>query len=497
MGTYINGVLDAYREQTVKLFTQANPNNVGVQIVSSDQLNRFAKEKGLKTKDGLGEPLSHVNEVALLYNTGGLFADCSLEASVLNTTLNPIYSLANIIPVRPFNVEKIRYAFLTSIGDPDDTYPDEPCDPAPVVGDIDGAFAEFYPGRISYRTKTMELDALISKAHRGIAEDLYLVGSVRGVSAFPTQEQLADRDFISRAAVRRQMQLVGRAFQRDLLNQLWVGDPTNVAVNTAGGGRKEFWGLNSLIDDNYDVALEKPFVTGTNTASLNSDVKTFNNVIGGEESLYNYMQVLEDTLFQRASMNGLLPVEWVWVMHPTIWSELVKHLPCEMLTDSCGYSNVSFTISADNGMGIQAIRQQMQNSMQISVNGRTNPVILDHSLPITTDNAGSPTYTSSIFLIPLRVAGEEVLFWTHRDYSLFDQVLSPIPGSADVGLRGWTDGGKYHFIVERSRRCFEVEGKTEIGLVFRAPWLAGRIDGVQANRLQPAPTWKTLEATAP
>jgi hypothetical protein len=499
MGTYISNAIDAYREQTVKLFSMANPNHLGVQIVSSQELNNFAKQKqkSMMTKDGLGEPLAHENEVALLYNTGGLFADCCLEASVLNTTLNPIYSLANIIPVRPTNLEKLRFAFLTSISDPTTDYPDYPCDPSPVVGDIDGAFAEFYPGRISYRTKTMELDALISKACRGISEDLYLVGSVRGVSAFPTQEQLSDRNFVSRAAVRRQIQLIGRAFQRDLLKQLWTGDPTNGAVNTANGGRKEFWGLNHFIADDYQTELNKPWVDGNNRASLNSDVKDFgSNVIGGEVSLYNYLQTLEDTIFQRASMNGLLPTEWVWVMHPHIWSELVKHLPCEMLTDSCGYSNVQFTISADNGMGIQSIRQQMQNSMQISVNGRTHPVILDHSIPATQNVAGeTPLYTSTIYFIPLRVAGEEVLYWTHRDYSLFDEVLSPIPGTADVGLRGWTDGGRFHFIVERSRRCFEVEAKGEFGLVFKAPWLAGRIDNVVANPLQQKPHWNTLPTT--
>src|SRR5688572_12571325 len=107
MSTYIDSVIDAYREQTVQLFAQANPNKIGLRIVSSDQLGDTIKSrKGLTTKDGLGEAVAHTNQVALLYNTGGLFADCCLEASVLNTTLNPIYSLANIIPVRRTSTEK-------------------------------------------------------------------------------------------------------------------------------------------------------------------------------------------------------------------------------------------------------------------------------------------------------------------------------------------------------------------------------------------------------
>lgn len=450
-----------------------------------------------KLNKALGDNVTPASLVSLPYATGGIFADCSLEMAIMNLLIQPIYSMANLVPVMPDNNDKIKFGYLSAISNASGNYPTAPCDPSPVVGDIDAAYAEFSPGRMSYRTKTMELDQLIRRAHAGIREDLYLVGKVRGVSAIPTMEQLADRDFVKRAAVRRQLQLVMRQMQLDFIHQFWSGDPTDNAVNTSGGGRKEFWGLNNLIANDYG---SKAFITGNNKTLLNSYVLDFqenaqNGVVGGGYGIYEYLQQMEDYVYQKAAMTGLLPTEWSWVMHPILWSELVKWLPCEMLTDSCGVpavgnslagAGVNVNVSGDNGMGIQALRQQLNQSMSLTVNGRTHNVILDSGIPVTQgDDGGSPAtpiaeYTSSIYFVPTNVAGETVLEWRHRDYTSFEQVLSPIPSSADVGLRGWTDGGRFHAIVERAMRCFEIDVKTEFGLVFRAPHLAARLDNVVA-----------------
>lgn len=479
--TYLEMMVEKYRQQTLFAFKDANPNQIGIAALKS-------YEKEFNTKDGLGEPIPHTNQTELLYNTGGLFADCCLESPILNTLIQPIYAMANLIPVRATIQERTRYGFLTEISDPGTNYPDEPCDDPPVVGDLSGAcFADFAPGRISWKTNTMEVDALIRNACRGITDNLYFVGSIRGVSAVPTSAMLNDRDVVKRAAVRRQIGFLGRQLQRDILRQFWSGDPTNVANNTPGGGRREFWGLNNMIRDDYGTPAV-PWVTGTNCSNLNSDVKDFgNNCIGGAVGLYRYMQELEDTIYQRAMYQGLLPTQWVWVMHPILWAEIVKTLPCEMLTYSCVNPGITVNVGGDNGLGMVALQQELRNSMRITVNGRSYPVILDQAMPIVTNPGPTPSYTSSIYFIPLNVAGEEVLYFQHMDYTQFGEQLAPIPGSADVGLHGWTDGGRFHFLVERSRWCFEILAKTELALVFRAPWLAGRIDNINACPLQSKP----------
>ena len=429
------------------------------------------------------------NEAQLFYASGGLFADCTLERPVLNATLNPTQGLANMIPVQPTTDEQVKFGFLTDIADGEAGPQDTPCEPAPETGNVSACFASFGIGRLEYQTRTMEIDALIRKAHRGIQEDLYFVGDIRGVSALqPARELVGNNDLITQGAVRRQIMLWGRRTQKTLRSWFWSGNPTAGAQNGAGGGWKSFWGLNSLIANDYD---SKAFVTGTNCAALNSVVTDISLETGdgqiGIDSVYAYMQEVESSIYMRAQLMGLLPTTWVWVMHPITWSELVKYLPCDMISDSCSVpSGTTKTVNLnDGGTGIfnLAMRQQLMNTMSIDVNGRNHTVVLDDTVPVTQGTIGTspvyPTYRASIYFVPLNVAGEDVLYWRHMDYSLFDEALSPIPGNL-TDMRGWSDGARFHWIIERLARCFVIRGKVEPALVFRAPHLAGRIDGTLA-----------------
>lgn len=486
----MNGMLDAYSRQGMAVFAQGGNTNSLYNWSVPQQLSEGTVQKAVGSE----------NAASLFYSGSGFFVDCSLDASIINTTLNPIYSMANMIPVLPTSDRKVAFGYLTSISANTGDYPDYVCDDSPTVGDPSFCRAEYEIGRISYQTKTLELDSLIEKAHRGVREDFYLLGNVRGVSAIATMAQLRDRDFVQRSAVRRQLTLVGRAFQHDVINQFWNGDPTSGVTNTTNGGRKEFWGLNSLIANDYG---SKSFVTGSTCTKLNSYVDTFTGIVGdGTANLYSRLQHMENYLYQRAALQGLLPVESAIVMHPITWSEVVKYLPCEMMGDSCvrpGYdptveSGNQIMVSANDGMSQVYLRTQMMNTMTMTLNGRTYPVILDHGITVdeTVYDAGPPvvplTYTAPIYMVPMRVAGEPTLYWRHKDYTLLEDQLSPIPGS-QTDMRGWSDSGRYHFIIEHSRRCFLVDGKTELGLVFKAPQLAGRIDDVAVSPLGAQENW--------
>src|SRR5690606_33132106 len=138
-------------------------------------------------------------------------------------------------------------------------------------------------------------------------------------------------------------------------------------------------------------------------------------------------------------------VEWVWVMRPEMWAALTKYLPCEMLSGNCatplvGTTPLATQVSIDvSGMGIATVRQQMQSSQRIDVNGRTYRVILDDSMPVTTVAGPPASHESDIYFLPLRVEGQPVLFWDTADYRAVDQALRPVPGGLG-GLRGWHDG---------------------------------------------------------
>lgn len=471
---YGNLKVDAYKYPTLTRAAQT--------------LNKSANLADLKKDVG------NTNTAQLLYVDGGLFTDCCLERPVLNTTLTPIRSLANMIPVVRRNTQKSRYAFLTDIGAPTGTLQDAPCDDPQEVGDLAACFMEMSKGRISFKSRTLELDKLIQRLCDGIRTDLYLVGDVRGVSAPFLGTPQENLSLVYGGAVRRQMQLIGRQLQRELLKQFWVGDPTNAALNSAGGGAKQFWGLDFLISDAYGTAAT-PWVEGTQCDKLNADIKDFGNTCIGAANattglgLYGYMQELEDTLFNRAALQGYSNVEWVWVMHPRMWASLVKHLPCEMLAGTC--STVSGAtaypgnaVMSTDGLAIATVRQELQRTMTIDVNGRNYPVVLDDTLPVTeTVTAAGVTYTGNMYFVPLTVDGEMTLFWETANYMDVAAALAPMANGLQQ-VHGWTDGGFFLWSVEHRNYCFNVRAKMEAALYFLAPFLSGKIENLVSCNLQ-------------
>lgn len=489
--------LKAFNEQVRNVFV---PSGVNVRPDEWDVVSRIEKMHSTYSLEELNDmvlkhdAVGNTNEAQLTHVEGGLFTDCCLERPVMNLTLTPTRSLANMLPVVRRNTQVSKYAFLTEIEEPSGPLPEEPCDPAQPVGNIGACFMETRKGRMSHRTNTLELDRIIQKYCEGLTDDLFVVGDTRGVSSLMPANANQNISLMAQAAVRRQFQLVGRALQRKTLRQFWSGDPDNAAVNT--NAERQFWGMENLIADDYDT---KAWVTGTDCARLNSDIKDFEDTCIGAANatsgvgLYYYMQELEDTLTQKASYHGHTNVEWVYVMHPTSWSSIVKYLPCEMLSGNCAQPLVGNTPLAGNvqlninDMGIATVRQQLQQSMRIDVNGRSYRVILDDSMPVTrAGTAPNVTHTSDIYFIPLTVDGQRVLFWDVADYRAVARALQPLPGGLGA-MRGWHEGGMFLSVVDQENYCFFVTTKMEGGLVMLAPHLAGRINNVVSCNLQQKP----------
>lgn len=467
--------------------------------------NLFANTLSQLQPKAWGEGLAMSNEAQTFYNTGGLFADCSLEPAVLNATIQPMQTLSNVIPVVFDNSQLLKWAFITAIDDSDDTLPEEACDFGPSTGNMSACFMIATPGRYSTSTKTLEIDEIIKKAHRGITEDLFLVGSVRGVSAIPSRAQLNDFGFTQRAAYRRQMSLAGRKLQRTLGKAFWVGDPTDDSQYTDGGGRVAFRGLDLLIDDDYAA---KEGVTGTNCAALNSDVKTFpfcvNDVDEGGRNMFDYLKALEFTLWNRANGMGLLPFTATFVMRSEMWYSLLQTLPCQMMGNGCqGAANSNTSVNVNDGI-VEVVRARMADSMQLTINGHTYPVVLDDFIPVTQvaipgEGEGDPdlgvSYTSSIYFVPLTVAGEQVLEWRLVDYSEITPALSSLPSEFQSIVSGYSDGGRFHWsmALTGNGRCSKFDVKVEPTLVLRAPMLAGKITDVNACLLQDSSVFNPSE----
>lgn len=460
-----------------------------------DQIARMAEIESQQRSLTIGGSMA----AQLFFNTGGVLADPNLEAPILNLLLAPQDSLANRIPIRMLNLDTIKFAFLTDFDDGSEVTNDGGvCDDSPVSGDFDFVFAEFAPGRISLQSPTVEMESVIALADRGaqwVRDRLYVVGDFAGVSGVPTPEQLLNRNFLMQSVMLREMQKMSRKFNRLMSSWLWSGDTADVTQNSSDPNPNwvSWNGLQILVANDY---ASKAWITGTGAkASLNSVIvdwanRTVNELggAGNAHSFWAVLQGMEHVLYQRASFQGVLPVEWGIVMRGEMWREIAKVLPFQMVGYNfnaavAGNANLNIDNMSNNIFAL-SIRQQLEQNMALTINGRTYPVIIDDFMPYTagTDaTTGEATYTSDVYFMPFTVRGEQVLEWWCQDYSVLFDEFSPIPNTFDAV--GWSDGGLYYNTVgyDPGTTCLVVQSRTKPSLIFRAPHLAGRITNLVAK----------------
>jgi hypothetical protein len=443
---------------------------------------------GFETKHDSG--ISGTHDLARWDVAGGLFADCCLENPVVSLLNRPTQSLGSLVPVMNSNNDIIKNAYLAGDYDVvgDWASMTGKCDTGPSAGTFTDLYAEFRKGRLSFSSRTAELDELIKSACSGINfQNFYFINRNRGVSgSFPAPFQAEQRDEIFTSAIYRELHAIAVAMQQKLLTQFWYGD----GATTAGAGAYlEFYGLDLMITDQYGTAAT-PWVTGTGDDTLlNSDVKVHNANAGeADASGYSLLQKMSEIAFEidnRSRYYGV-QADHAWVMSSFAWKGLVDTLPCEMVNDTCVSGNTvgdttNVTVNASTAE-IAAARRELLATQRITLNGKSYPVIVDDFITVTetdlTATTGGYQYASDIYFVPLRVNGQSSMQWVAADYRAVEQQLAGIPTGMANELRGWSDDGRFHTVLQRDLRCFIVDVKTEMGLMFLWPHLAGRVNGV-------------------
>jgi hypothetical protein len=437
------------------------------------------------------------NDVELWGAEGGLFADCCLDNPVMSLLARPMKAVGMLFPMVPNNNTVISRASLTGNFDVEGDRPDGVCEPGPNAGAFGNIVIEYRKGRLSMSTRTAELDALIENACQGTDPSrFYSIGGTRGVPGPSGIRQRDQTDEIYRSALYRELHAISNRMNWDLMRMFWTGDPAN---DTANGGYKEFRGLLNYIVDDYDDD-GYAWVTNTNgdLVRLNSDVKTFGACVGGvNEDGYGLFQLLEEVEYEvtsRASMAGM-SIDWVIVVPSIIARDITRQLPCEMLTGWCGAAVAEGAVQVNsNDAALIEARNMMQRSQMIALNGKNYSIVEDDFLPVveTLMLDGTTQYTSDLIFLPVRINGQPTIEWDYKDYRSFEAELGQVGSLADE-LRGWSDNGQFHSVLQRDLRCFILDTKIEIGLVFNASGFAGRITGLSACTIQPHITPNTLD----
>ena len=197
--------------------------------------------------------------------------------------------------------------------------------------------------------------------------------------------------------------------------------------------------------------------------------------------------MLEYYLYHNAYRMGFLPVQWVVVMRPELWFELLEIWPCLYNTNKCGAAAVA--AGSNNvlmGDQMTAASNAMQAGEYIDINGRRYPVVADDGIFEASSGIGDPNgnllpgeYASSIYMAPLTIGGGfPVTYRQFIDYRLGGDDANLLRGNATF----WTDRGQFSWALEQTKWCYKLSLKTEQRVVLRTP----QIGPHRPHQVQPA-----------
>lgn len=409
-----------------------------------------------------------------LHGNGSLFGSQSIERDVISAHIRP-EGLMSLLPSIPSVMENPRYGAISGFTATNGSEATNPCDDAPA-GYMKAANLTAQFGRVMRDTQTIEIDKVMLRRNRGDFTDLMLRGKLLGLSGL-TPSSMTEADVLD-VATKAEMVIAGVNVERSLVSQVWTGSPAN---NTAGGGYKEFPGL-----DNQIATGQVDADTNTAVPALDSDIKNFayDAVDGTGRDIVEYLSMLEYYLHFNARRMGLDPTTWVVVMRPELWFELSAVWPCSYLSHRCATSSGSNPIVINDNVNV-SMRDEMRNGMYIDINGNRYPVVADDGIfehtNVNNGNLALGEYASSIYMVPMSITGGfPVTYREYVDYRMAGRDIALLRGKENF----WTDDGMFMWAYEDTNFCYKLKVKTEQRIVLRTPQLAGKIQNVKYSPLQ-------------
>ena len=412
-------------------------------------------------------------DVTPLHGQGGLWAINGLSRDIINAKIEP-FGLSKYLPLLPSNDTNPIFGAVLGIKS-DGTRATEPCEDAPTgymkAGTLTAKF-----GLTRFDTRTIDLMEVGLKKNRGDFTDLTLRGGMLGEAGLSPQSirGMGDREFFVNV-VASEMLIAGVNAQRELSQDLWQG--------TVAAGA--FPGLDLQINTGHVDAY-------TNAAMPAIDSKlydfNYNPVDGASPDIVEIMTAMEHWLYFNAEHMGFAPVQWVLVMRPELYDELIKVWVCKYFTNNCTDNSGNNIVHVNDGTAAD-LRDRMREAHVLPINGRRYPVIEDTGIyqrDWTNDssNLGEGEFASSIYFVPLTVQGGgfRTTYKEYVDYSAAEAMLSMIK----QGKNFWSDGGVFSWSIEDEKGwCAKLALRSQQRVVLRTPHLAGKIQKVKYAPIMP------------
>jgi hypothetical protein len=419
------------------------------------------------------------------HGPGGLFGNPALERPLYSAVISqPFSGLQYVLPVRGTTVTDPLDGIITGVTATTGNNPSGVCDDPPTTGLIKLCQHSFPLGLFSRQTPVFDVRYGNRIASRGEHRDFQVFGDPFKMGQGPFSPSFPATTY-NDAANTNDGKIIWAwmvAWARDFAETIYTGNPAN---NTAGGGYKEFYGLNRLINTGYRDAE-----TGVACPAADSTVFSFanQNVRTSGASIVQTMLQMYYILGSYAARMNLAPARWVLTMPESLFYELTAIWPCSYLTDGCSFTqDDGKRVVVDAGDQIR-MRDEMRGDLtnrtgqHLKMFGQNVPVIIDDA--IVESGLGAGVQSSSIYFIPLQVlGGQYVTYMEYMDYNAIDvpTIAKNWAGDGDFTV---TDGGR--FLIHKkppTNTCVQIAAWTEPRLKLLTPFLAGRIDNVAYNRL--------------
>jgi len=435
--------------------------------------------KSLLSTVSLKDVPSSTPSATMGHGMGGLFSSPGLSKPLFSAMVLPKLGLQAQLPVKAANETNPLYGIITGVTASSGDEPTGVCDDPPVTGVMKLCTHSFVFGRFSRMTKVYDVDRAGRVTNRGEFTDFDIYGNpFAGAGDNPQTPGIIGFDAAKAAQneIAKALFELGVTWSRDFARILYTGTPTN---NTAGGGYREFWGLETLVNTGYQDTE-----TGVACPAADSIVYDYNDV-QIEDDAEGFIRLITSTMRNLkwlASRAGLDPVSWKIVMPFSLFYAITESYPCTYLSYRCQTLN-SAELSL-NSADVERMRDEMRGNLYeytgqyLLIDGQKVPVVLDDAIPETEVAPG--VFSAGVFILPMTVLGRMPV--TYMEYFSYDSPNGAMAMAnlfAPDGSFYTTDSGRFMWHKKPPNNfCVQVLAKTEPRLMLLTPYLAARIDNV-------------------
>lgn len=415
-----------------------------------------------------------------VHGPGGLFGVRGLSRDIISTHTQFTGSLGEQLPIVASNETTPLFPYITGFVRSDQQEKNAVCDDPEEAGNFKTCIQTTVFGRKEFKSREFEISGTGKVINRGEFNDLQIVNSplvnqMGGLlqNIFPSVS--GDQAIKVGKEMLIRMIEIGVAYQRWFCPQVYTGNPAN---SSAGGGYKEFMGLDLLIS-RTKIDAE----TGQACPSLYSDVKDFNYKSiesTAEPDIYRTLSTMMYILERKAIQQNLNPATFALVMRSQLFWELTRFWPLKYNTEGGGLSQAGI----DNlFMENVRMRDAMRDGQYLTINSKNYRVILDDC--IMEEYGGSVPlggYASDIYIVPLSARGGAIrtMYWEYFDFR-----TNVLPQMQGLPVWFWSDDGVFLWTMGAPKNwCLDVSSQVQPRMILRTPQLAGRLQNVVYIPLQ-------------